>query len=187
MAKTGDCIESPLLRDRIVFRRTAADTDGELLEIDDFASPGNLAPVVHIHAKQQEVLEVLAGRMWGTLDGKERVYEVGERLIVEPGSRHTWRNAGDSELHVRATFRPAGHAERFFETVFGLTRDGLTDAAGVPQFLQIMAWTREYEIFVPDPPLPLQRALSTVLRPVAHWRGYKAWYPKYSPDAPTIV
>jgi hypothetical protein len=104
-----------------------------LLEIDDFAAPGNLAPVEHIHAN-----------------------------------------------------RPAHHAEQFFETIFGLTRDGLTDAAGVPHFLQIMAWARECEIYVPSPPLPLQRALSALLRPVAHLRGYKAWYPQYSPDAPTI-
>jgi len=184
MARSGDVIERPVLKDRIVFRRTARDTNGELLELDDFAAPWNLPPVVHMHARQEEVLEVIAGEMLAIVRGREERFGPGQRLVVPPGTPHTWRNAGAVELHVRATFRPALHSEQFFETVFGLAREGKTDAAGAPPFLQLMAWMREYEVFVPSPPPPLQRALGAVLRPLARMRGYRAWYPEYSPDAP---
>jgi len=184
MARAGDVIESPVLGDRIVFRKTAAETGGEFLELDDFASPGNVPPVEHLHARQEETLEVVDGEMLARVGGKERIYRPGEVLVVPPGTPHTWRNAGDTPLQVRTRFRPAGQWERFFETVFGLARDGKTDESGAPPFLQLMAWVREYELFVPRPPPVIQRALAVVLRPVARLRGYRAWYAKYSPDAP---
>ena len=45
MAKAGDTIESPAIGDRIVFLKTARDTDGKMLQFDDFLNVGGNGPV----------------------------------------------------------------------------------------------------------------------------------------------
>jgi hypothetical protein len=40
-----------------------------------------------------------------------------------------------------------------------------------------------YEQYVTKPPLPLQKALCAVLRPIARLFGYRASYPRYGTEA----
>lgn len=45
MARAGDELVNPITGERIVFRKTAAETAGRLLEMDDFwTQPGHRAP-----------------------------------------------------------------------------------------------------------------------------------------------
>jgi hypothetical protein len=180
MARAGDVIESPVLNERIVFRQTARDTNGALLQFDDYQVVGAPGPVEHLHTRQEERLEVVSGKMVVRVGGKERHLAAGEAVIIPPGVPHLWRNDGAGELHVLTDFRPALQLERFFELIFGLARDGKTDATGTPAFLQIAAMSPAYGIFLPTPPVPLQRALFAVLGPIARLRGYRPWYPEYS-------
>ena len=182
MAKAGDSITSPVIGDRIVFLQTARDTNGALLQFDDYLQPGGQGPVEHIHPRQEERLAVLAGTAGILIAGGERRLSVGEDLVIAPGTPHRWWNGGTDELQLRTEFRPALDIERFFETLFGLTRDGKTDSAGIPTFLQIVLLSQAYEIFLPKPPIPLQRALFAVLAPIAKLRGYRTWYPQYSSE-----
>ena len=63
MAKAGDSIESPPIGDRIVFLKTARDTNGALLQFDDYLKVGGNGPVEHIHTRQEERLDVVSGIM----------------------------------------------------------------------------------------------------------------------------
>jgi mannose-6-phosphate isomerase-like protein (cupin superfamily) len=182
MAKAGDSIESPPIGDRIVFLKTARDTNGALLQFDDYLKVGGNGPVEHIHTRQEERLDVIAGIMRAKVGGQEMDYRPGDCAIVPAGVAHQWWNGGSEELHIRATFVPALKMERFLETFFGLARDGKTDSKGNPAFLQIVASMPYYEIYLPKPPIPLQRALFTLLAPLAQLRGYRPYYPKYSTD-----
>ena len=130
MAKAGDSIESPPIGDRIVFLKTARDTNGELLQFDDYLNVGGNGPVEHIHTRQEERLEVVSGIMRAKVDGKEQDFKPGECAIIPAGVAHQWWNGGSEELHIRATFVPALKMERFLETFFGLARDGKTDSKG---------------------------------------------------------
>jgi hypothetical protein len=45
---------------------------------------------------------------------------------------YTWWIEGEEEGHVLVEFRPALNTETFFETMYGLARDGEVDENGVP-------------------------------------------------------
>ena len=185
MARAGDVIESPVIGERAIFRQTAADTNGELLQLEVFQRVGAKGPVEHYHTGQEERFEVVSGVMHALVGGREVRLGPGERVVIPAGTPHRWWNGGQEELHVVAEVRPALQVERFFETIFGLARDGKTDADGAPSFLQIALFASAYDIWVPKPPRPLQRALFAVLAPIARLRGYRAWYPEYSdPEEP---
>ena len=180
MARTGDIIENPMIGDRIVFLKTARETQGELLQFDDFLKVDGRGPIEHIHIRQEERLEVMAGVACVLVNGQERSLNPGDFVIIAPGTPHRWWNCGDVELQLRTEFRPAYDLERFFELIFGLARDGKTDETGSPNFLQIAVMTTTYETYLPSPPIFLQKLLFAVLGPIAKMRGYRASYPQYS-------
>ncbi|HEX2231985.1 MAG TPA: hypothetical protein VHG69_01325, partial [Thermoleophilaceae bacterium] len=63
MAYAGQVIENPVSGEKITFRKTAADTNGELLAIDLELSADGHVPGAHVHPNQEERFEVVSGRM----------------------------------------------------------------------------------------------------------------------------
>ena len=183
MAKSGQTIENPLTRERIVFRKTARDTGGALLEADIFVGPGGFVAAEHVHPQQEERLIVQAGSVRFRLAGREQVYSAGETIVVPPGTPHQWWQHGDQELHVVVEFRPALNFEEFLETIFGLARDGKTNATGGPRNLlqaaALLGGPFKGVIYLAQPPIPVQRFLFAVLEPIGHLAGYRAVYPEY--------
>ena len=188
MAKQGDVIENPATRERIIFRQTAQVTQGTLLQFDDVLQAGGIGPPEHIHPHQEEHFQVIKGSMGVRIGGQEQTLRAGESINIPAGVAHTWWNAGDDELHQITEFRPALKLETFFETFFGLARDGKCDKVGQPSFLQISVMVPEYDIYLSRPPMLMQKVLFAVLGPVARLSGYRASYPQYSrPEAsPTL-
>jgi quercetin dioxygenase-like cupin family protein len=176
----GQTIENPVTGERMFFRRTGAETAGELLEIDLFVRPGGFVSVEHIHPRQEERLKVMAGNVRFRLNGREKVWGPGETVVVPPGTRHVWWQAGDEDLHMVLEFRPALNLDEFFAMVFGRARDGKTDTRGSVGLLQfsVMARGRFKDLFyVAKPPIPVQRILFTLVAPVARAMGYRDAYP----------
>jgi quercetin dioxygenase-like cupin family protein len=180
MARPGDVIEHPVTRERIVFRQTAQETQGALLQFDDILQAGGIGPPEHIHPHQEERFQVVSGAMGVRVGGREQILRAGESIRVPAGVAHVWWNAGDEELHQITEFRPALKLETFFETFFGLARDGKCDKVGQPYFLQIAVMVPEYDIYLSRPPMLMQKVLFAVLGPIARLSGYRASYPKYS-------
>lgn len=188
MATAGEEIHNPRQKDRIVFRQTARETGGRLLRLEMFASPGAASPPEHVHPRQEERFETVSGVLRARVDGEELTLGAGESMVVPPGTPHTWWIDGEEDAHVLVEFRPALNTETFFETMYGLARDGKLDENGVPPLLQTTLISSAYEIYLPRPPVALQKALFAVLAPVAGLMGYRASYPEYSgPDAPAMV
>lgn len=182
MAKSGDMLEHPVTGERIVWRKVARDTSGEHLEADLYVAPTGFVAAQHVHPGQEERFEVLAGKLRLRVDGTERVLEAGASHVVERGRPHVWWCAGDEELHVRVELRPALRTEMFFETFFGLARDGKTNRKGLPNLLQMAVVMREYddEIRLARPPYLIQKALFTPLAIIGQLLRYRGWYPIYS-------
>src|ERR671914_1619848 len=160
MAKSGDELVNPVTGLRTVFRKTARETSGELLQVDWIGEPGWTTGPDHVHPLQEERFEVLSGRLGLRVGGIERVHSVGEVIVAPAGSAHAAWNAGDDEVHVLVDFRPALRTERAFETLAGLARDGKTNGAGGPKNpLQLGLILREFgeEIYFVRPPLVVQR------------------------------
>lgn len=179
MAKAGAVIENPVIGDRIVFRRTAAESGGELLELDLFAKPGAKGPPEHVHPNQEERFTVIAGSLRAVIRGRERQFTAGEAFVVPAGTPHTWWNDGEEEAQVRVEFRPASRMESFLETIYGLAKDGKTNREGLPNTIQLAVFAREYfdVNHLARPPLPVQRIVFTVLGSLGHLLGYRANYP----------
>lgn len=182
MARSGDVLQHPVTGERVVWRKVAQDTNGQLLQGDLFAQPGGFVAAEHIHPKQEERFEVVSGRLTVRIDGRESALGPGDVTIVRPGQPHVWWNAGEDEVHVLGELRPALRTEMFFETFFGLATDGKTNRKGLPNPLRLAVLMREFEdeVRLARPPFAIQKVLFGSLGMVGRVLGYRAWYPRYT-------
>ena len=184
MAKVGESIENPISGERVVWIETAASSGGELLAADLYLRPGAAVAATHRHLRQEERFRVAAGRVALEIEGERRDLDVGDEATVPAGAAHRWWNSGEGEAAVRVELRPALDTETFFETFFGLARDGKTNSKGIPDLLQIAVAYRELGDSCPEltkPPASMQRILFAVLAPIGRRRGRRAVYASYSP------
>jgi len=182
MARQGDELRHPITGERIVWRQVARDTGGALLQADLFAMPHASPAAAHVHPRQEERFEVVAGVLKVSIDGVETTLGPGDVAVVPPGTPHTWWNVNDAEAHIVADIRPALRSEMFFETLFGLAADGKTDQRGLPRPLQLATLVTEFsdEVRLARPPAFVQRLMFVPLAAVGRLRGYRGWYPQYS-------
>jgi len=168
--------------ERLVFRRTAAETDGALLEIEATFTPRESPPPVHAHPRQTETFDVLDGTLRVHIGGRERDYGAGERFVVPPGTPHTMRAVGSAPARAVWRIEPALRTQTFFETLWGLARDGKTDRRGVPNPLQAAVALHAYrdEFRLASPPAWAQRVAFGALAPLGRLLGYRARYARYS-------
>jgi quercetin dioxygenase-like cupin family protein len=179
MAYRGQTLENPASGERITFRRTAAETNGELVAIDLELPRGARVPGgLHIHPKQEERFEVVKGTMRFRKRRKRVVAGPGEVVIVPPGLPHDFGNVGDEPAIVRVDIRPALKMEQLFETAVALAEEGRTMMNGIPKPLELALFTREFENEVQGafPPRWLQRLALAPLAWLARRRGHGVRY-----------
>ena len=117
MARNGDELFNPATGLRTVFRQTAEETNGELLQVDWIADgPWTTGPD-HIHPLQDERFEVVSGRLGLRVNGVEHVLEPGDALEA-PAGAPARRLERRRRRRPCARRLPAGAADR----------DGLRDA-----------------------------------------------------------
>lgn len=122
VARAGEKIENPLTGEEILFVRTAAETDGELLELEDvWSRPGQRAPE-HVHPEMEERWELLSGLAAFRIGGVERTATAGEVVVAPAGVPHLAWNAGEKPVVVRIQMRPALRWEQLVERLFALAR-----------------------------------------------------------------
>jgi quercetin dioxygenase-like cupin family protein len=183
LVKIGTEIESPQTGERLIFRSTADSSNGELFRAELIVKPGPYFVRAHVHPSQVESFVVLAG-MYGYQIGDQRgVARPGDTLVCPVGVSHSQWNAGDGTLRIYYEHRPAlTSAEIFFETQFGLSRDGKLSPKGDINLLQGAVLLREVGDFIrpSSPPNAVQNALFPVLAVFGRMRGYRARYEKYA-------
>jgi quercetin dioxygenase-like cupin family protein len=183
---SDDTLTNPITGQRLRFVRTAAETGGELLEMESAYRPGGWPPVLHVHPIQWERFVVLEGTLRVILDGEERDVRAGETIVVEPGVVHEMWNPGAEWARVTWQVRPALRTESLFRTAFGLAQDGLVNARGIPNLLQLAVLLRAHdaEFRLAKPPHAVQKVLFGVLAPIGRLLGYRARYDRYAPTLP---
>ena len=161
MATTGQVIYNKVSTDKIIFTKTRDDTNGALLQFENYHQPHGIGPTPHRHPLQTETFKVVTGSFAITINGQEQTFTVGETVVVPPNTVHFWRNAGPGELHLQTEFRPALHFEEIIETIACLSQLGKMDAAGNPDPMQMSATLNAYygEFFLATMPFTLQRFL----------------------------
>jgi quercetin dioxygenase-like cupin family protein len=181
MAKAGDELVNPVTGLRTVFRKTAQDTGGELLQVDWIGDPGWTTGPDHVHPLQVERFEVISGKLGLRVEGVEHALGEGEVIVAPAGSAHAaWNASSNDEVHALIDFRPALRTETAFESLAALARDGKTNKAGAPKnplLLALILHHYEEEIYFVRPPLAVQRMIFGVLAKVARLLGYRAEYP----------
>jgi quercetin dioxygenase-like cupin family protein len=101
---------------RLRLIQTAAETDGELLEMEATYGGDGRYPPVHMHPSQLERFEVLEGAVLTIVDGVERRYEAGDSFEVPAGTPH--QMTGDGPAKMLWQVRPALRTAEFFERLF---------------------------------------------------------------------
>lgn len=184
MALRGDALENPVTGERLVFRRTAADSGGSVLAFDYFLAAGGSVPLAHVHPRQEERFAIVSGRARIRVGSRRRRASAEESVVVPRGTVHRLWNDGEDELHVLVEFRPALRTEEGFEQLFGLGRDGKLSRGGFPHPLQIVVMAKEYrdEAQFPLVPALVQRALIAPLAAIGARLGYRAFDPRYAAE-----
>lgn len=179
MVQAGDDFENPVSGQRLIFRKTARDTGGELVEVESvYTRPSPSRPPPHYHPHQEERFEILSGEVHAQIGGEERMFREGEVFMIAPLTPHTmW--AEEAGVRVNWQTRPALKTEAFFETLWGLSRDGKVNDKSVPNLLRAALIAREYrkEYRLVRPPRTVQWMLFGPLAEVGKLLGYEAEYP----------
>jgi mannose-6-phosphate isomerase-like protein (cupin superfamily) len=186
MAYAGKVLENPVSGERITFRKTASDTDGQLLEFDLELTPEGHVPGKHVHPSQEERFEVLSGTMKFKMGRKTVIADAGEVVTVPAGVAHKFANGGDETAHVRVQVRPALEMERLFETAVALAEEGRTTSKGMPKPLDLALFVSEFsdEVQGAFPPVWIQRATMAPLAWIARKRGNAE---RYAPARPAYA
>jgi quercetin dioxygenase-like cupin family protein len=174
----GDVIENPVTGERLVFRKTSRETNGEAVVLETFVQPNGFVAAAHVHPHQEERFQVLRGTVGFRLGRKEIVAGPGERITVPAGTAHKFWNAGDDEAHFVCEVRPALQFEQLIETMFGLAEDGKTNRKGMPNPLRLAVIARHHfdDVRLPFPPSWMQRMGLALGAPVGRLLGYEATY-----------
>jgi len=178
----GHPLIHPVTGERIVFRKRARDTRGELLEFTLYLAPKGFIAAPHVHPNQEERFEVAGAPVMFKVAGKERLYQPGESAIVPAGVPHVWWNPSPEESTTLVQFRPALDTETFFETFFGLANDGQVGRNGLPNMLQMAVLARAYrrEMALPRPAQQVLGTIALLLAPVGRAIGYRSRYDRFS-------
>ena len=179
MIRAGDSIENPITGERIVFRKTSAETGGEAVVIECFVKPNGAVAAAHVHPAQDERFEVAQGLARAQARRPRRCPAgPGDRILVPAGSKHQFWNAGDEEAHFVCEVRPALKFEQLIETMFSLAADGKTNRKGMPNPLRLAVIARDTfdTVQLPFPPAWMQRMGLAFAAPLGRLLGYEPTY-----------
>lgn len=113
MARRGLTLTDPTTGQTITFVRTAADTDGALLELETTYAPSRSRPPLHFHPGQSERFEVLEGELQVRVGRRRRTLGAGDVLELPAGTRHSMHGSARARWEVR----PALSTEEFLTAV----------------------------------------------------------------------
>lgn len=176
--RAGDTIVNPVTGETVYFVRTAADTDGELVEIEVRVEADGAVAAAHVHPYQSERFEVLEGTLEFRRGRDKVVAGPGEVVTVPAGAAHSFRNVGGTTARFRCEVRPAVQFERFLETLFGLAADGRTNAKGMPNPLRLAVIANAHfdDVRLPHVPAFAQKAALVTGAALGRLVGFEATY-----------
>ena len=158
--RSEDTLEAPMMGQRVTWLPDPEGAGDELLRFSFWMRGGASPPPLHVHARQQERLEVISGSVRSLSGGVERVLGPGESIATPAGEAHTVGPAGEDAVEMIVEFRPPLGFKDFVERTFALDRAGHLNANGRGSPLRMAsARPHEAEFFLPRVPIGLQRAV----------------------------
>jgi len=179
----GTEIDSPQTGERLIIRSTAESSNGELFQAELLAQPGSYVVRSHLHPSQEERFVVLEGTYGYKIGDRTGIGRPGDTIVCPVGVAHSQWNAGPGLMRIYYEHRPAlESAELFFETYFGLSRDGKLLPSGDMRLLQAAVLLTAVADFIriTSPPIPVQDLGFPLLAALGRRRGYRARYTRYA-------
>lgn len=144
---------------------------GENLIINTRVRPGG-GPPPHVHPLGEERFSIKKGRLEYLIGRRKVIAEPGDELVVPRGTKHTFKNVGDTDAVFRAELRPepTGKAEDFFREAAAAGEQGLYTRRGIPTgpraALRMLAIVERYQevAVISSPPPAVQRLLFPLAR-----------------------
>jgi mannose-6-phosphate isomerase-like protein (cupin superfamily) len=172
MAHAGDVFE---LNDgeKVTVVTSAADSGGELLELQAEWVPKENKPFPHSHPSQDEHFEVLEGELSVKLGGEERVLRAGDTVDVPRRTVHTFWNSGTTVARAKWQVRPAQRTEDFFQAVHNLRAAGHGSKTGLDLPAAGLVGREYKNEFTPAVSSVVRGPLFAALAGFAKLRGYK--------------
>ena len=124
--------------------------------------PVGMVPFPHVHPVQEEIFEVVAGRMRFARVRGPFVAEPGDVVVVAPRRPPLFANAGEEEPGCGSRLRPALAMERMFAEIVRLAEAGCMGRRGLPRNpfdLARLARAYDQEAHAPLLSVPVQRAM----------------------------
>ncbi len=178
MFHSGDMIENRVTGERILFRKTAAETGGMLTVAEVTVARDGAVASAHVHPKQLERFHVLSGTLGVKLGRRKVTASAGDVVVIEPGTRHRFWNAGEEEARFVVEVRPSLEWEQLLATMFALAADGKTSRKGMPNPLRLAVIAQKHfdDVRLPFPPAWMQRIALALGAPLGRLAGYGATY-----------
>jgi quercetin dioxygenase-like cupin family protein len=177
MAGPGDVLRHPAFGAQIRFLQTSQDTNGELLRVEVTLPPRFSMPE-HVHPRQEERHEVVAGTLQARVGGVQREYVAGELVIGPPNVPHAWRNPSDRDaLQLVSEHRPVLHMQQMLESGFAIAGDLWMDKRHAIEHLlraAILMDEVKDDFYFTGFPMRALMAVFVALAPVGRWFGYRS-------------
>ena len=121
MTRAGHTIDDPFTGQRLRFLEIANETDGRYLRAEVRLEPGGFVPC-HLHLRQDERIEILAGSIRYRTRGVDRIMGPGDIAAVPRRRLHRVANASSGEAVFVLDVRPARHIEQTMRSTFAIGR-----------------------------------------------------------------
>ena len=130
--------------------------------------PGAAGPPLHLHLHFDETFFVKEGELIIQVGAEDRRVGPGGQITVPAGTPHAPRNPGPGPVVLEPPPGTASMPGSFGAALRGLYR--AMDAAGAPDhplvLLHLAAQPSPVDTWLVGPPLPAQRAIRAILRPI---------------------
>ena len=107
------------LRMRVLL--TGEDTNGLQCVCEDIVEAGK-GPERHVHHEQDETFLFLEGAFDVEIEGVVFRMQAGDVAFVPMGSKHTWKNVGNTEGRLRYIFSPALNIDNMFQDLHDIRK-----------------------------------------------------------------
>ncbi|MFD0792714.1 cupin domain-containing protein [Mucilaginibacter litoreus] len=133
-------IINPIIKDKVTFIKTSAETGGQYTEIAVELMPGGGTPL-HYHRDFAETFIVTEGHLTLQLKhGLKRTLAANESFTAEKMQPHRFFNASNQKVCFKTIITPGSPGfENSLRILYGLAEDKRTNSKGIPKNLTEMA------------------------------------------------
>ncbi len=157
MLEIGDVLEMRAIKIKL----TVIKVSQESLDLEFELGANSGGTPVHTHPNAVEVYEVLKGKFDAYLNGIWKTYDAGEKIVIEKGVPHTFRNSSEKITPVLNSHRPALRMGAYFEGLHkimnsGVLKNGQMNLKAL-MYLSLLMSSFKDEIRPVAPPPPVTR------------------------------